>query len=176
MVSHYCTMVQSQYFFVKKEKEVHKPHVGRAVLNCSTAQGLVTDSLCQIRRVTRTYRQFSWSSLSFLAIYKHSLNSNVKMWRISRTWIKICMCLYELSTYIFFDILGFDGFKGVVCRIQHSEQNTVIKHTHTNSTYVTWFIFKKYYALVICKKTNKGWRTNSSTPNQYKFRYTDIKL
>lgn len=43
--------------------------------------------------------------------------------------------LYELSTHIFFDILGFDGFKGVVRRIQRSKHKTVIKHTQTYTLY-----------------------------------------
>lgn len=65
------------------------------------------------------------------------------------------MCLYELSTYIFFDILGFDGFKGVVCRIQHSKQKTVIKHTYIQ--YICDMIYiQKYYALVICKQIKVG--------------------
>jgi len=38
-------------------------------------------------------------------------------------------CLFkELSTHIFFDVLGFDSFKGVVCRIQRSKHKTARKH------------------------------------------------
>lgn len=35
----------------------------------------------------------------------------------------------ELNTHIFFDVLGFDCFEGVVCRVQRSKHETVRKHT-----------------------------------------------